>query len=492
MIALAAIATACSHESSTAELLSRVPASSDVVVVANVKAVVESADGTVDEGYIKLPQFMLETLDSSDKQKLDKFNEFLKASDTEIGVCAAFLDYDDNVPVLIFPVKDADAFAKALEGEAYTKQAEPDGIAMYADSASCIAISDGYAYLLLSDKSPAEAQPLVASLISNAKESSFAKSPLCDYVIEDNAFGAAFTFPEQFVDQVRKQTPQLADFFEGVTCFKGELADDKATVRVKQLNRDGKEKDLSAFKDLINLNATIDTDALSFMSSDESLVMATTLEDVDWDKYFGLAFSSLSRTERVQASLVKGYFENIDGTVALGFGLTNGATSLKDIQNNDNPFTQFAATIVMSLKDGKAEELIGEIKGLLDTFRISYKSTDKGLSLDIPGLEGAAVYAEVSGDMLVMANHPISKSNSNAAVRSADFGNYIFAIAFVLNKDNKLMSDLKLPYDVKFTSVTNADECECLMELQVKGGDQQGLIARIVRLCLDVNKAKDL
>lgn len=64
----------CSDNSKMKGLLEQVPADADVVFVGNVKTVLESAGGALDNSQVILPAFISDNMSQGEKQKFDETN----------------------------------------------------------------------------------------------------------------------------------------------------------------------------------------------------------------------------------------------------------------------------------------------------------------------------------------------------------------------------------------------------------------------------------
>lgn len=323
--------------------------------------------------------------------------------------------------------------------------------------------------------------------MEKANDANYAGTTFGDYICDGNVGGVALRIPSELRNEMRRSgVPSSSlDMMEGVVCIKGDLTADAATVKIKMYGEDGKEKDMDEFKKMYDMSAKVSKDALAYMNKNEVLVAATCMKDVKWDNLFDQMSSNMSRQEKGVLNIVKGFFEKIDGTVAVGMGLTNGVESLINLAAEYKMMSSFSFTFVIEAKDGMAKRMVDDCKSFLDAAELTYEDIANGLAFDLD--QDCKAYLQADGNFLVLSNHKIQKGDKNATVEGISFSDYIGAGGIVLNRDNQLMKDLRLKYDVKLYFTGDVEDMETTITYEIKGGDDNdGVIAKTIKMFRDI------
>lgn len=491
------IAASCSKSTKTNGLLQQIPAETDLVVIGNIKTVVQSAGGSLEGSNLKLPAFLSSHLPSYAMEDIEEMTDFLKNSGINAETAAMFLDYKHpDSPVVVFAIENKKQFIDTIEDYEFEEQTAADKVVIYArhqyyDIYDYIAVNGSYAYW--TNGNPAMARYL-QNIIDDAGIKSFAKTSCGNYIAGGNTLGAAITIPDHLKRNLRRQgiPSELLSFYDGIICMRGSISGDKCTIDFKHFDEDGREAK-NDFKDWMDTASTIDADALKFLGKDEFAVYATSIKNVQWDKYADMLLSNLSRSERAQANVVLSYFEKIDGTVAAGFGLTDGLESMAAISYDEEELlSNISSTVIIQTRDGKAKQLLNDLKGFLDEAHIPFDESASGLSVDMDLLNDTpgVLYAEHRGNCIVIANHPI-KESSNPVVNEVKMSKYMQAFAVVLKRDNKLMRDLRCDNDIKFTTTCTPKTMDVSMTLEVNGSGSDGLVAKVMKMIIDIAERAD-
>lgn len=508
---IVAVVMALSGSSKMKNLLKQVPADAEIVAVGNVQTILESAGGKIEDSKISLPSFFTDFLGKEKMKDLDKANEFLKKSGIDPEACAVFGYFKKNNPVVLFALNDAKQFVKTIEEEGFKEKDKDGDITIYTkkvyegyepeyDDYGYIAINGNYAYWIERVWAGSDLRPtsFLPQVIKDAADKNFADTPYGSYILEGNAGGVAFKWPKEMRQMMRENgvPSDLLSIYDGTVCLRGNLKKEKAEVVMKMFDENGKELDADLFKDFMDPSARIDKKALKLLGKDEVMVMAASLKEVKWDKYADLITGTarMSRAEKAQINVVFDYLKNVEGTVAAGFGLTNGMESAKQMNSHDEVMRAFSATLVVETKDGKAKRIMDDLKGLMEKMRMPFEDNAKGFTIDLSqmGAEGK-MYAGIVDDFIVVANHPIKEDGRNIWANEGDLTDYISAFGLWLKKDNKLMRDLGLPYEVKFTVCCKPKSMETSMVLEIDGDDSPGVIAGIAKLALKMaEKGKEM
>lgn len=508
---IVAVVMALSGSSKMKNLLKQIPADAEIVAVGNVQTILESAGGKIEDSKISLPSFFTDFLGKEKMKDIDKANEFLKKSGIAPEACAVFGYFKKNNPVILFALNDAKQFVKTIEEEGFKEKDKDGDITIYTkkvyegynpeyDDYGYIAINGNYAYWIErvwagSDLRPASFLPQV---IKDAADKNFADTPYGSYILEGNAGGVAFKWPKEMRQMMRESgmPSDLLSIYDGTVCLRGNLKKEKAEVVMKMFDENGKELDAELFKDFMDPSAQIDKKALKLLGKDEVMVMAASLKEVKWDKYADLITGTarMSRAEKAQMNVVFDYLKNVEGTVAAGFGLTNGMESVKQMNSHDEVMQAFSTTLVVETKDDKAKRIMNDLKGLMEKMRMPFEDNAKGFTIDLSQMgTSGKVYAGIVDDFIVVANHPIKEDGQNIWANEGDLTDYISAFGMWLKKDNKLMRDLGLPYEVKFTVCCKPKSMETSMVLEIDGDDSPGVIAGIAKLALKMaEKGKEM
>lgn len=508
---IVAVVMALSGSSKMKNLLKQVPADAEIVAVGNVQTILESAGGKIEDSKISLPSFFTDFLGKEKMKDVDKANEFLKKSGIDPEACAVFGYFKKNNPVVLFALNDAKQFVKTIEEEGFKEKDKDGDITIYTkkvyegyepeyDDYGYIAINGNYAYWIERVWAGSDLRPtsFLPQVIKDAADKNFADTPYGSYILEGNAGGVAFKWPKEMRQMMRENgvPSDLLSIYDGTVCLRGNLKKEKAEVVMKMFDENGKELDADLFKDFMDPSARIDKKALKLLGKDEVMVMAASLKEVKWDKYADLITGTarMSRAEKAQINVVFDYLKNVEGTVAAGFGLTNGLESVKQMNSHDEVMRAFSATLVVETKDGKAKRIMDDLKGLMEKMRMPFEDQAKGFTIDLSqmGAEGK-MYAGIVDDFIVVANHPIKEDGRNIWANEGDLTDYISAFGLWLKKDNKLMRDLGLPYEVKFTVCCKPKSMETSMVLEIDGDDSPGVIAGIAKLALKMaEKGKEM
>lgn len=491
-LVLMLLLTACNN-SRMSSLLDKIPASVDVVAVGDLKTVLESAGGKVEGSKIELPDYITETFSKGENKDYDKFVDFLAESGINPSACALSYKYKDDSPMLIFMVDDEEAFVKAIKDEDFEKEKEQDGMTLYkleryGSIGDYVAVKDGMAYFMERMNEDDKPMRTFTRYIENANEEDFGSTPFADYITEANAFGVSIKLPSVLKDQMKEigVPNSVADIYDGVVCLRANLDQTKAQLKVKMFEKDGSDKNFDAVSKYFNVDAKVNADALKYLSDNESFVYAVSLKDVNWDKYFEMITGSVPSTDRATMAIVKSYLEKFDGTMAVGMGLTNGLTSVRNMSDQKEVMKEFPVTIVAEMKDGKAKSVVGDLKALLEKQGAPCTATSEGFSIALPS-DAGTLYCEAKGNMLVLANHTIKEGNNNVAVKDVKWGNALGGMALVFEKNNALLKDLDVNSSLKI--VTTFDKVgEATAEIEMDGDDSVGILGKFAKTLISLAK----
>lgn len=490
---VALLLAACSGDSTMKALLEQVPENADYVVVGNSKNVIESLGGSIeDKSKIVLPKNITDALPSDAENGLEEANDKLKDMGVDISGVAVFGDFESGRPTIVVSIDDEDKFTKYVkdeyDGENY--EDEDNDFTLYStgdEGGRHIAVHKGYAYIFSYYEENKDARRTARKLLTSIDEDGdFASSNFADYIIDSNVFGAAVKMPKELRDEAKQAgfPSEVANLYSGAVLMRGAVDGDEMTIDVKLVDKEGNDVDADKLKDLYDINARISSDALAYMGSNEQVVLAGALKNFKWDKYIDPILNSnyVGRDEAAAISVVKGFLNKIDGTIAVGFGVNKGLESLAAIEADESQTpNQVSGTIVVETKNGKAKSVMGDLKNFMTQNNVPYNTMADGFSIDVS--ETAKIYARAEGNMLIISNHTIEKKNNCPVVKAIDFTNYISAGVALLNKDSKLMKDLGLDNDILLSCTTDIDKMEFTLKLKVSGSE--GVLANIATMVLN-------
>lgn len=496
-LVLTLLVTACSKNPRMSALLEKLPADADVVVVGDLKTVVESAGGSVDGSKVKLSSFITDEMKGRAERELDELLDKVEDSGVDASACAGVGNFDDREPTYVFKIEDKEKFIQYIEDEDFDNDDEEDGVTYYLKEngnsystyGSCIAIDGDVAYAVFDVWEGGDFNPVkhVRKIIRNAKEESFGSTKFADYIDNGNAFGMAIKMPKELKRELKKAglSNDLANLYTGVLCVRGSLDSDNAELNFKMFESDGKEKDTSALDKYMKTDGYINAKALAYLGEKDVFVYALSVKDVDWDKYLDDYVSNVGG-DRASLAVVKSYLEKLDGTVALGIGLNDGITSMAKIERGKEVMKELPLTLVAETKEGKAKSIMNDLKALLKKQGVTFKSTSNyGLKIEMPDNNGSVNIAS-RGDLLIFSNHDIKESNSNPTVKAGGFDKANAVLALVLKKDNKLAKDLGLRSDIQAIFSCDVKGMEGTLKLSMDGDKSVGIIGKMAKEVLEV------
>ncbi len=513
LVVVMMLVASCSDNAKVKNLLKQIPANSDLVLVGNIKTIVESAGGTVKDNKIKLPTNIADGLPNDAMDGLDDVNELLKVAGIDPEACALVADYECNSPIIVFALDDKDKFIKAIDDKGFKEKTVEGSVALYTkkvyentytdgyDDYGYVAVNGSYAYWIENVWEGSDFKPVryLQKMIEEAGENSFAETNCADFITSGNVGGVAITWPRKMRQELRENGVQsdVLSLLEGSICLRGDLSANKCTVEVKLFDEDGNEVAGDRFKQFMDISSTISDDALAFLGKDEFMVYAASLKNFDWDKYFESFLGSLnmSRFENAKFDAIKDYLEQIDGTVAFGFGFTDGIESIANMNEEIDFMSQFSATIVVETKDGKAGKLVDGLKEFMEKAAgLPVDGNTSGFSVDIDkSASGSTLYVKHVGNFVVIANHPVREDNNNPVVKKAGLSDYLSAMYVGLYKGNKLMEDLGLKDDMSLASYCKPNSLDMSLTLEIDGDSGTGILAKVAKIVLDIaSKANEL
>lgn len=486
-------ACARTGDSKSASLLSLVPGNTPVVVVGNLRTVVESAGGTLGPDGIGLPPYLKAELSESNLKDLQEINDLLARSGADTEVLALACDATLDNTLIICTLDDPAKFEQTVTGEGFERVSDENGFSVYSHPSERMIIAEkgGNAYFYNGRSKADTSVGYIARFIADASASSFAATDFGREIADCNAVGVALNMSDIMTQELGKNgmPPALQKMYSGVICIKSDIRGEAATVQARYFIPEGTESNLKEFWAGADLSTHISGEAMEYMNDAEFFVGGVVLKNIDWGKFFDTMADAagMRRSDRAILSVVKGYLENIDGTVAFGLGLDNGMQSIADISKGRDVMGSFSATIVVETKDGKAPRLVDDIRSLLDMANLPYTDTADGLSMTIPQI-GGSLYAAAIHRMLVISNRPIGKDNDNPCVAAMPFQNYSNASALVLKRDNPLMRDFGLDYNIFLTGYSDPATFESEGRLQIDGGGNEGVVAKIIKIIIAISK----
>lgn len=501
LVATILLSVSCSDNDKMQNLLENIPESTDLVFVGNVKTVLESAGGKIENSMIVLPDYVASEMGKGDTKEFNKTNEFFKAAGIDMEACAVMMSFRNNYPILVFALDDQQKFVDALKQKGYQKDSDKGDAVFYVKpsesdygSPNYVALNGSFAYVIMKNylRSDFNAISYLQRVIEDAAEANYADTPYGEYILGTNGGGLATKLPAELKNEMREEGLLNAEanvLLNAVYCVRGELTSNKATVECKVFPENGDEFDTEKLAKLFDIKSEISDEALKLLGSQENIVMAMSMKDANWDEVSNLiaTTSHLSRSEKAQMNAVFSYLEKIDGTVAYGMGVTNGIESFIKIDKEQEVLNQFSATIVIETKEGKAKLLIEDMKGMLEQLRMPFNEDATGFSINLDNM-GGTVYVKQVDNFIVVANHAINKDNDNPVVKRADFSNCIAAFYMGLNSNDKLAKDLGVKDNITIGICCKPKDGKAYMSLEIDGSSDSGIIEKMARLLLNSQK----
>lgn len=499
MVAAMALATSCSN-SKMEKLLDLVPANSEAVMLCDVETLVKSADGSIKDCRIKLPSSIENDIPSFMSRDIDKFNEMThEAGINPEAICMVvngkYMDYRE---LYIVKLDDKKKLTAYLEDNSFREKDEEDGITLYvkkeenswgSSENTYVAIKDSYIYYLpyvyAYEDMDFNPERSIKKFIEAAGEESIGKTKAAKYVAGGSVGGFIAHVDKKILNQAGSVPSEVKKLVDGYFCMRANLDGNALTLTAKMFDEDGKEKNFDDFGNLMNMDAKIDKEALTYLGKNENMVMALSLKDVKWNKIIDRIADEgyLSRREVAMMDEVKKYLQKLDGTVAVGFGLTNGINSITDLDKGYKPMEAMSFTMVAQCKEKQPKAIVEEVKTMLTNVNLPFKSTSAGINVT---MDDMSFYMEAKGNYLVVSNRKISQG-VNEAVKAINFSDYITAGAIVLSKNNKLMSDLGIDNDVVATYTADPKKCELNFKAEIEGGKAKGFVGKLFEMIITIS-----
>ncbi len=467
------------------ELLKQVPADTDLVALIDAQAILESAGFVAGDGSLQVPQYVADKLSDSQMKDLAEAAA-LECVDAKAVVIA--YNYSDPSPVAFFTLNCREEFVKYLSVRKYDEMSAEDGYTLYGDAGgSRVVVGQNQAYIYDGVRNPVF-MPIteVKGMLSSAAKSDITSTP-AGKKIGGHTVSMLAAIPS--ASQLGVSNMTIPGMPEGsMFLLHADLTGTELKAESACLDSDGK---MLMMDDVVSGGfSTVDSEALKYLTADESLVMAFSLKGVDWDRVMELAGAGLSRSERASLVMIQPYLNAIDGTVAVGAGFADGMTSVSKIINGNGSesLSGLSFTALVQLKEERAADQLMQLKGLAQLSGMSMTNTDSCFSLALD--QSNTIYVEEHDGMIIVANHPLHRSGANRTVAALPWGSYTGAIGLVLDKSDKIVSDLRMDYELS-VELSGSKDGKSILVYTLKGGDAKGLIERTAKCCMEASDAVD-
>lgn len=494
--------TSCS-KSKEEKLMDRIPADADMVIVCDVKSIVESLDGTVDGSSIQIPDDVFGVFGNRDKDDLEEFLSSLEGSGIDAEVCALFGIFDDeDSPYIVFPIEDREKFINLIQSKDYEEENEEDGWTIYVQKdeshSSYIGIKDSYAYLLPEVyANGCEVERKIKRMAGKAENNPFSKTNMCRYIAEGNAGGVSLRISRNLREMLEREgvPAEIAGKFKGYVCCRGNLNDNRARFSMKIFDKNGEEMKAEYFNLRSDVNATLNQEAMKYLHKDEFLLVGLSLKGVDWDEIGKSVEGMLSSGEKAAWIVVKSYLEKIGGTVACGVGMKGGVSSFENMESTQNIDELLAITMVIEIKKGKARSIVNDMKVFLEKDGVQCRENADGFRITVPGGAGntplTVLNVEAKGNYMVLSNRPI-KQYDNSVLKNLELENKSAIAVLDLPKGNELLKDFGIEDRVKVVLSSDVKTNEVMLELEFGETGKGGLMGRIMKAMEDVEESPAL
>lgn len=485
LIAVTACVSSCSKNKNIEKLLKHIPANIDEVSVGDIGTIVESAGSSIKDGQIKIAADIESSMPSDFSKSIDRLNDEMseKGLSTK-GIAEARKSGEYRME--IYPIENKDKFHKWLRDEDYeeVKEAKEHGVSFYAkknkgyyNDYEVIAFDSEVAiqfYNYNGDKDGDETDAVkpLAKVISKAHEENILKTDAGAYLCKSNTGGVYVKLADQIDDLRYMGINDKLSRLIGSMVIKGELNKENAVVNFKLFDKSGNnfsKDDLEDLADLVDLDAKINSDALAYFSQHQNLVVAASLQSLNFKKLFS--------SDNSFNTLINNYVGKLGGTVAFGFGLKGGLKDVMKLSTGSPNPSLFDLTVVMEAKDGNASSLLSDFKQLLSSGRISYTGSGDKLQIDFPGKADFKIYVEAQQKFLVISTSPVAKSNESPAVKELKGTDKLLAGALSLPGSHALLKDLEISQDISASFEVNLKKLEAEFKISIVGGKKKGFIA---------------
>lgn len=486
------------------DLLAHVPEDAEVVFVADLSTMLESAGGKIENEKIKLPASITDPMPDDMFKLIDNANDLIRKGGVDPEACAITMNYEHGQPVFVFALADPKKFVNYIEDNGFREKESDKNVTIYSkrvyespndpeyDDYGYIAVVDDYAYWVerVWVKSDFKAMDVLGDMAREVtSKENFARTAFGKYISKGNAAGMSVRINRKVREELSEagMPDELCRACSGVLCFKSQLKGNELAIDMKMFDEEGNEKKAEDFKALCDMEAKINPKALDFMGKNEMLVTAVALKDVNWTKFF----SNLSgnpyayNSNREAMAMMQRFLEKSNGTVAFGFGFNNGLEPLMNASSEDEALNEMSMTLVIETKQSQAKSMLNGLKDLMNNNLVPFEDRADGFELQLPGSH-QLIRAKAVDNFVVIANHAISTEADNKVVKEVPFKDYSCACALLLDKNNKLLKDLGIDNGIKAVVASGKSIGEISLTVTVDG-KQEGFIANTASLILAAN-----
>ena len=348
-------------------------------------------------------------------------------------------------PVAIFSLENVDAVRASLTEAGAAKVDTGDDTEVYSMDDEYVLIAAEERFVYRGSPSTPDEKVKFAHLYASAKRNPFGRSVYCGALETKGDLFGYYEIPRNTRGALMAAgvPSEMLTVLEGAVVFDGTAEGPALEARMWLVSPEGEKRTFGSYLPFsLDTSARISKDALAYMGPNISLVAASALKDVNWEEFTNMLNNSksLSFQQRAMLLMMRPYLEKIDGTVAVGLGvsLTKGQNLTSIAFDPSN----LMGTVAIETVSGQAAALSSQIKELIKMAGLATIDTKNGFSCSLPGVD-VALSVETRGRLILLSTRPlVSGGNQSPALSVIPFADYISAVALSLPAESPLFDML--------------------------------------------------